>query len=230
MNELVSICIPTWEMNGVGVEVLRHSLARVNLQTYKNVEVCITDHSKNHDIEKLCKEFSAFLRISYHRTETKRGSPSHNTNQSIIKATGDILKLLCMDDVLYDQYSIQHIVEAFQNPAVKWLASAYCHTTDFKTLYNKHIPSIREDIHIINTLGTPSAISIRKGFFVPFDEELVFSYDACFYKEMLTKFGAPFILDKITMINYLHPNQVTNTIANEQLRERELIYVKEKFA
>lgn len=227
---LISICIPTWEMFGKAEYFLRHSLTRIHLQTYQNTETVITDHSRNNKIEKLCKEFSTFMRISYHRIETKRGSPSHNTNQSILKSSGSLCKLLCMDDFLYNQYAVQKIVDVFENPDVAWCASSYVHTENCETYFNRHIPSVNDNIHLINTIGSPSCITISRDCFISFDESLTFYYDSDFYKRMITNFGNPYILDETTMVNYLHPHQITNTIANEELRNRELVYVKEKFA
>ena len=51
MNPLVSICIPTYEMKGKGVEYLFHSFNILHNQSYKNFEVIISDNSKNDEID-----------------------------------------------------------------------------------------------------------------------------------------------------------------------------------
>ena len=48
----ISICIPTWEQYGKGVNFLKNNFDRILTQTYKNFNVIISDHSKNDEIKK----------------------------------------------------------------------------------------------------------------------------------------------------------------------------------
>ena len=41
----ISIAIPTWEFNGRGSEYLNDLLRTIQIQSYKDFEVCISDHS-----------------------------------------------------------------------------------------------------------------------------------------------------------------------------------------
>ena len=232
MKPEVSICIPTYEMGGRGVEFLRHTLTTISLQTYKDIEICITDHSRDDKVQELCEEFRTFpsirMNINYNRINSFRGSPSHNTNQSMLKANGKILKLLCQDDFLYGNTSIADTMKPFDNPDVNWVATSYLHT-DGTYLFNQHIPKGNSNIHLENTLGTPSCIALRNKDLEMFDERLKFYYDCDWYKRMINRYGYPAIVNEPCMINYLWEGQVTNTIANEQLRTWELNYVKEKY-
>ena len=90
----VSVAIPTFEYYGRGVEVLDDMLRTISYQTIKNVEVVISDHSKNDDIENYCNENEYNLNIKYLRNENDRGNPAINTNNAIDNCVGEIIKVL----------------------------------------------------------------------------------------------------------------------------------------
>lgn len=226
-NPLISVAIPCYEMKGRGAEALEVSFNKFIQQVFKDFEVVITDHSKDDNIENLCKLWSDVLRIVYFRNTNKIGSPTANTNCSIEKSNGKFIKLLCQDDYLFDELSLQIIANSCTED-VNWLATSYVHTNDRVNFFNKHIPKISQNIYLENFLGTPSAFTIRNGCDVWFDENLVWAYDVDFYGRMLKKFGIPKIVDQITMINYLWEGQVTNSIATQELRNRENEYILRK--
>ena len=111
---------------------------------------------------------------------------------------------------------------------VKWLATSYMHTNDRVNYFNRHTPRISNNIYSINLLGTPSAFTIQNGCDVWFDENLVWAYDSEFYGRMAKKFGIPKIVDEVTMVNYLWEGQITNMIADNELRRKEEEYVLRK--
>ena len=63
MDKKISICIPTYEMGGYGVEYLNHSLNILSKQTYQDFEIVISDQSENNDIKDLCKKCKVRLNI-----------------------------------------------------------------------------------------------------------------------------------------------------------------------
>jgi hypothetical protein len=58
------------------------------------------------------------------------------------------------------------------------------------------------------------------------DETLKFYYDCEFYKRVYLEYGLPNISQNDTMVNYIHPNSTTNTIANNSLRNFEENYIR----
>jgi glycosyltransferase involved in cell wall biosynthesis len=50
-NPKISVCIPSYEANGKGVQFLSKNIESILSQTYENIEIIISDHSKNNDIE-----------------------------------------------------------------------------------------------------------------------------------------------------------------------------------
>ena len=53
---MISICIPTYEMNGMGVEYLEYSFNILYSQTFKDFEIIISDHSESN----LIKDYMIF--------------------------------------------------------------------------------------------------------------------------------------------------------------------------
>ena len=219
----LSIAIPCWNMNGVGRDVLKFSLDIIANQSMKDFEVVITDHSIDKDIEELCSEYS-FIR--YIRNEENRGNPAHNTNLGIDNCQGGYINLLCQDDYLIDSQSLNNCLDDLEGSGKVWGFNSYWHTKDKITLERRHIPSFNDNIQLINTLGTPSALTMRNGLDVRIDENLKYCYDCEFYKRISIRYGLPNISMNDTMVNYIHENQTTNTIATKTLIEDEEAYIR----
>jgi glycosyltransferase involved in cell wall biosynthesis len=95
MNDiLVSICIPTYEMNGVGDKYLEQSFSILEKQSYSNFEIVISDHSESNSIENLCKKWSNRLNINHFYNEYNRGKSSCNINNALKKAKKKSPKLI----------------------------------------------------------------------------------------------------------------------------------------
>lgn len=93
---LISICIPTYN----GERYLQEALDSVKAQTYKNIEVIISDdNSKDHTLE-ICDRFKNevdFPVYIYNHTPSGIGA---NWNHCIEKANGEYIQFLFQDDIL----------------------------------------------------------------------------------------------------------------------------------
>jgi len=230
MEKLVSICIPTYEMNGKGAEYLEFSFNRLFNQTYKSFEVVISDHSQNNTIEDLCKQWEKKLTISYHRNLNKRGISSANINNAIKNANGEIIKVLFQDDFLYDESSLEIQLVHFIGNSNSWLITACCHTKDGFNLFNSLYPKYHDNIHYgENTISSPSVLMFKNDETLEFDENLFWLMDVDYYKRLFDKFGLPSICNYITIVNREHDNQISNTIATDAIKQSELNYIIEKY-
>ena len=117
---MISIAIPTYEMNGVGKIFLRKSLELISDQTFKDIEIVISDHSIGDSIEKVCKEFYSELNIVYLRNFENRGSSSSNMNNAILNCSGEIIKFLFQDEYLYKKDCLQDIKDYFDKNDQYW--------------------------------------------------------------------------------------------------------------
>jgi len=223
----ISVAIPTWSMNGKGSTFLDRSLKQLAKQSHEPFEVVVTDHSVDDEICYSCKKYEDLLNIRYYRNERLRGNPAANTNTGISMCTGDYIKLLCHDDFLYDSMSLYHINEALEKTSAQWLVSSYVHQKDSGLPYRYHEPSLNENISTVNTIGTPSCLTIKNADVLFFDEALSYMYDCEYYHRMIKKFGEPHILKRVTMVNRIHGDQTTNMVSKE-LAEKEEAYIHAK--
>jgi len=227
---MISVCIPCYEMGGEGTPLLKRSLDSIKNQTYKDIEVVISDHSVNDEIKKLCEEYSDELNIIYLKNLKDRGNFSSNLNNSIRFASGEVIKLLMQDDYIMDNMSLESTVRAFDNPSVNWCACG-CYSGWNDRDYHPMIPRY-EDNSIsrgVNTIGSPSVISIRNRDVQYFDEGLSWVVDLDYYKKMYSVFGDPCILNRYSIFVQRHPNQITNTLP-ENIKYLEEMELKRRYA
>jgi glycosyltransferase involved in cell wall biosynthesis len=94
---LVSICIPTYN----GALYVREALASVKIQTYKNLEIIISDDASNDDTLKIIDDFKRYTDYPvnvYHHIPAGIGA---NWNNCFKYAKGEYIKFLFQDDILY---------------------------------------------------------------------------------------------------------------------------------
>lgn len=214
-----SIAIPAYGYNGKGKDFLEHSFKILYLQKFKNFEVVISDHSIDDTIKNLCDLWGNYLDIKYFRNEVGRGVISPNLNNALKNCTGEWIKILFQDDFLFDGDTLLKIKEFIgQNPDMMWMASSFWHTTDGIHIHRRITPSWPKDPiwqgH--NSIGCPSAITIKNEDLIFFDEELNWLMDCDFYYRMEKKHGKPLFLDVDTMVNRYSEDRLSNTIPMEQ--------------
>ena len=229
MEPLISICIPAYEMKGKGSEFLEFSFTRMIIQTYQNFEVIISDHSTSDMIENSCKKWGDRLNIKHYYNEDGRGMFPNNMNNAIKHASGDIIKILCQDDFLYDEKSLENLVFQFTNSDRYWLVSACCHTEDGYRLYRPFYPVYHDSIQYgNNTISSPSVLMFKNKDVMPFDENLFWLVDVDYYKMLFDKYGLPGICNIITVVNREDKTRVSSTVTPEVM-DTEYQYVVNKY-
>jgi len=195
MSKIISVCIPFYNMPNHEFFIRRcvDSVDKQILPEGWEVELCITDE----------------------------GKMAENTNASIRKSTGDIIKILYMDDFLMHNYSLKRIIENFKGD---WLVTGCNHDPGG----NVHIPTWNEKIQEgINTIGSPSVLSMRKGKELYFDEEMTWLLDCDLYRRLYDEYGPPDILDEVNVTIGLHEGQATHLLEDEvKLQEHSYMYEK----
>jgi glycosyltransferase involved in cell wall biosynthesis len=224
---MISVCIPTYEMNGMGVEYLEYSFNILYSQTYTDFEVIISDHSTSNDIKNLCEQWNQVLDIKYFNNQYKKGISSANINNAIKHASRDIIKILFQDDFLYDEHSLEKQLECFKSD---WMVTACCHYNG-KEIYKPYYPKYHNNIQYgENTISSPSVLMFKNKNILEFDENLFWLMDVDYYKRLYNMFGSPSICSYITVVNREHENQVSNTLATEEIKKQELEYIIKKYA
>lgn len=230
-DPLISIAIPTYEMHGKGAEFLNFALNGIYHQTYKNIEVVVSDHCLNDEIKNVCDSwFSRGLSINYLKNIEARGSSSANINNALQASTGKYVKILFQDDFLYCADAIKKTVSAFKKePNKKWLVSACDHSNDGIHLYRPFFPRYHNQIHLgNNTISSPSVLTLLNEDLIYFDSNLIWLMDVEYYKRLYDKYENPIILNEITVVNRTWEMQVSNSLINKDIESKELAYVLAK--
>lgn len=227
----ISVCIPTYEMKGKGKEYLEFSFKILEAQTFKDFEVVISDHSIESDIENLCKDWKDRLDINYLKTEYKRGVSSANINVAMRHAKGEAIKILFQDDFLLGSDSLQTQYVHFFSNHNQWMVTACAHTNDGANIRDPFYPKYHDEIQYgNNTISSPSVLMMNNKLDIEFDENLFWLMDVEYYKRLYDSFGLPSICNYISVVNRSHVDQVSNTIATQDVKDREYLYVKQKYA
>ena len=217
----VSVAVPVYEYYGRGVEFLDDMLRTISLQTLKDVEVVISDHSVNHDIEDYCKLNEYNLDINYIRNEEGRGNPAVNTNKAIDNCTGEIIKVFQQDDFLYDTEALEVMYKVMTESDQKWLVCGAIHTRDDgNSFFNPMLP--RWDNEMMtkpghNFLGGVSVLSIKNEVKTRFDPCVKMCLDVDFYHSATVQYGYPILYQDVLIGNRVRDdNTLMSTISEEE--------------
>lgn len=215
----ISVTIPTYTygMKDGGTKFLEQSFDILLKQTFKDFEVVITDDSRNGIVKKLCEKYLGLgLKLRYYRNEKGMGM-SGNTNMGIKQAKGELIKILYQDDFLFGSGALKEIAENFSG---RWMFTACVHTKDGQNFGKPFYPRYNERIYAgINTLGSPSLLTILNDQPMLLDESLTWVLDCDYYKRMHDRFGDPQILNKICAGIRLSPFQTTNKLSRIHKRK-----------
>jgi len=152
---------------------------------------------------------------------TKEGKMAENTNAGMKRARGEYIKIMYMDDWFTNKNALGSFVQMLDSlKDTHWVISA--------TNTNPN-PKWTDDIHTGNNkLGSPSALFMRNGLDLYFDENMSWLLDCDLYKRMYSKCGAPYITSDINIGIGLHEGQMTNILTEED-KLQEHFYIKEKY-
>ena len=227
-NPLYSILITSYECHGYGVQFIKENMEAIISQEYRPIQVVISDHSKNDDIENVISAMdTSGVEVIYKRYEEHYGNPCHNWNNALLYATGDYIQYLALDDRLYDNKSVMSIVQYGEtNKQSRWFATA--HITDPEN--TKFIPRWNDNILIKNTISGPSAIVIRKDLrHIRLDPAFIYYLDLDWYYRLYKEGGVPKFITLHCWINRSGPHQLTRVVCTAENNRREGEYLIKKY-
>ena len=215
----ISVCIPTYEMNGHGCEFLNYSLKVLESQTFKDFEVVVSDQSEDDAIRDLCRK-KWNMNLRYFSTRHLRKNASANTNAAIDVSTGKIVKILFQDDFLIGPDVLMKISNKFDETCAKWMLTGSAHTRDGRALFRPFTPEYHNLIHYgKNTVSSPSVLAFIKEDAPKFNEALVWLMDVDFYKKCEIAWGHPVVLPDSLVVNRIHGDQISKNIDSKLIRE-----------
>lgn len=193
-NPKISIAIPFHWMKNWQFFLTR-CLESIEKQTYKNYEIILI----------------------------KKGKMAETSNATIQKATGEIIKILYMDDFFAHSDSLQVIADNFKGG---WLATGCLHS-DGEQIGFPHFPAWSERVKAgENTIGSPSVVAIENKDPLLFDENLSWLLDCELYGRLYERYGEPTLVNDLNVIMGCGDHQMTHILTDEE-KLKEHIYVNE---
>lgn len=195
----VSIAVPVYNGMPNADFFLKRCLDSIQKQTFKDYEVVIT----------------------------QAGKMAENTNAAIKQSKGELVKVLYMDDYLAHENALTEIVKAMEEyPHSQWLISACKHDPGTHTHYPVWSTRLLEGV---NTIGSPSVLTMRRENAFLFDEELGWLLDCDLYWRLDQEYGQPIYLDDVNVTIGVGEHQTTHLMPEEE-KLKEHMYLKEKYA
>lgn len=217
----VSICIPSYEQP----KNLQKCLESIEIQTFKDFEVIITDDSRSDDLKYIVDVFNKKFKIKYIKNSHPLGSPE-NWNESIRNALGKYIKILHHDDYFTKEESLEMMVSLMEkDPKNKVL---FCSSRHVDNLFNYHSSHIISDIDMNkiqknpnilflgNLIGAPSVMMYHKDIKIYFDTRMKWLVDLDFYIKVLNNNKFVYITEELVSINIGEENRVTYQCENDK--------------
>lgn len=224
----ISICIPAYDMGGKGADYLAASFDRLELQSFRDFEIVVSDQSDTGAVAQICARYGKGMNIRrVDFTDGPRQS-SANANNAMRHASGRILKILFQDDFLARNDALDRIVRGFDRDDARWLLCGSGISRDGETVENPMVPRLNDQLRFgRNTVSSPSVLALRAEVGLHFDESLIWLMDVEFYDRCAQQLGAPVIVPEILVANRLHEGQVSAAVT-KSLRRAELRHVWRK--
>jgi hypothetical protein len=229
LRPLYTFLITVYECNGKGVEFTLQNVRSIIDQSYRPIQIVVSDHSRNDLIEIALKGLDwKGIEYVYDRYKEHYGNPCHNWNNALRFSKGDYIQYFAMDDYLATRDTIKEIVTFMEKtPESKWFVMpSLTHSRK-----ERFIPRWNEEILSVNTLGGPSGSVIRKAVsHVTLDPRFTWFLDTDWYYRLYLECGKPHITEVIGWVNRVHRDSLSKTVfSNRVTRGMEMVVLKHKY-
>lgn len=235
----ISIAIPCHDRGENGPKWLRELFDSIKRQTFQDIDIVISDQSKNDNILDVCKEYSDDFEFTYVRYEGD--VPCENINVALDNCESRIIKIMFSDDVFVDNTALQNIYDQYQDPECKWVFSGFCELRDGRYASEKMPIWSDYTLEGRNLLSSPSAVSFLNDCKVKFDINLKLLLDTDFYHRMRWNNGMPKFIHSVLIANREHDDRVSSQATSQydcviehpegnwMMNRGEYRYVQEKY-
>lgn len=219
---LVSIVVITYNSSKFVLETLESCKA----QTYKNIELIISDDASSDDTVQLCEEWieknkDRFVRVELLSVINNTGIPA-NCNRGVVATKGKWIKLIAGDDRLKEDCIESNIRFAKKNQGVSFIHSRSDHIIAMSGKKTKRKEKVfqekfriieKKDMSLIlnyNSISAPTIFFTRSLFNTVkgFDESIGLLEDRPFYVRVLRSNFTIHFLDKKTIDYRIHLSSV----------------------
>ena len=230
---LISICIPAYKQP----EYLERALGSIVKQTYKRIEVVISDDSPDESVKLITDTYISQLDLKYYRNIPALKSPV-NWNAALDKASGELLMLLHHDDWLHTYDAVATYLQAFETHGDVDFVFSRNTGVDSKgnEVILQAIPKLLHQLeqksnHLLlaDVIGPPSNVMIKATVPVRYDERYIWLVDVDYYNRILKQGYKSFYIDKHLVSIGLHEEQTTSFVRqNDSIILKENIWLSAK--
>jgi hypothetical protein len=204
----ISVFIPVYDPHSSFKEFLNQSLSSIKNQTLIPETVYLSGSALPNYLEELVQQFPS-LSIEIHTNDSINAVENLNCIRRIVKAP--FTKILFQDDVLLSPTLLEANLFTL-NSGAEWVVSASRHVdTKLNALPREVEPVYSPRLSSgINSLGSPSAVSLRTDIIPSFERSLLYMYDCEWYLRFAHTHGLPSILKNQYVGIRIHKDQATN--------------------
>ncbi|TXH21716.1 MAG: glycosyltransferase family 2 protein [Chitinophagaceae bacterium] len=218
LHPFISICIPTYNRT----DGLLRLLKSIEIQSFQDFEIVITDDSSNDDVFTLIKNKYDHLPIKYFKNISSLGTPE-NWNEGVRKAKGAWIKIMHDDDWFSTPQALEIIVAHVKKTKKLFLFSNY---TDVILDEDKKIPvkapsfwleKILKDPVVLwarNHIGPPSVTMYHSSINMTYDKDMKWLVDIDFYRRVMNEYGGELIPEQLICVG-VGSTQVTQYVKYE---------------
>ncbi|HUN01626.1 MAG TPA: glycosyltransferase family 2 protein [Niabella sp.] len=216
-NPFISICIPAYNRTNY----LKRLLQSIEIQSFTDFEVVISDDSDGDEVSLLLKQFENKFPIRYFKNPKPLGTPE-NWNEAIRKAKGKWIKLMHDDDWFSDTTSLQQFADAALKHPESFIFSAFIKadesTNEEKAVFPEkfRLNLLENEPSVLlakNFIGHPSVTLHRNDQTIFYDSHLKWLVDIDYYYRRLKNEKAYFLPQLLIKIGF-SDTQVTAKVKN----------------
>lgn len=210
----ISICIPSYKR----IHYLQRLLDSINIQTFSDFEVIVSDDSDDFSVKDLLVGFEKKFKIVYFKNEPALGTPE-NWNEAIRRATGTWIKMMHDDDWFATKDALQIFYENIQtHNDADFFFSAFENVQEgsdekqlVKMSFLDKIIFRMNPYHLLKKvyIGNPSCTLVRRNLDIWYDSRYKFIVDFEYYIRIIQKTKMPVYIDKVLLNIGFHKDQVT---------------------
>lgn len=236
---LVSICVITYNSSETVIETLES----IYNQTYKNIELIVSDDCSSDNTVEIVKNWLDEKRSRFQTAEIitieKNTGVTGNVNRAVKKAKGKYVKDIAGDDILLNDYTEKCVSYMESNPEINVLfTDVKFFSTDNSKVYENLIidynffrkNSEEQFVQIIKTglpcLPTPSSIYTKEILekLDYFDENIPMWEDGPMYFRLTQNNIKIYFLDTVGVLNRVRKDSLSNGVPYSHRKSSALYY------